>query len=72
MVSTVAWWGRAAPALLRWATFEHPGVCGPLGGDVDGAGHSGRIYWASTTHARWVRWAVPALPRDGVWPRPGQ
>jgi hypothetical protein len=26
MASTVADEGRAAPALLRWATFEEPGV----------------------------------------------
>ena len=44
MASTVAAVGRAAPALLRWATVRAPGSGRPLGLDVDGGGHGDRIY----------------------------
>ena len=41
MASSVAAVGRAAPALLRWATVAAPGRGRPLGLDVDGGGHGG-------------------------------
>ena len=61
MVSTVVVEGRAAPALLRWATFEEPGVAARSAAKsivpVTGAKSTnvGLIDWSATTGGRqWV------------------
>ena len=50
------WWGRAAPALLRWATFEHPGVADRSAATSMGPVTVGESTGHRPLHVRCDRW----------------